>query len=389
MNRVLGVVLNGAALVFLAGMASAQFPVKGTSAAVANAADATLAPLHAAEVTTTAHSATAAGAGDATNSIGPTGSVPPTPVAGFPNSNHVFVVMEENQGFSEIFPFGNATGCTSSAMPYLCSLAASNGMALQFYANDHGSLRDYLYTTSAFDWTQSPYNCTPSNCASPGVISGDNLVRALTAASKTWRGYFEDMPWQGYIGGDTANYVVNHNPFIWYSDVANSTIQQSNMFPFTQFAQDVNANTFQNFSYIVPNQLDDAHGIHDALENGSETSSTLLSAADTWLRTNIAPLLSTAPFRPGGDGILIIVFDEAQEAGESGATFSDNSCSLSQSSGCGGHVAFVMAGPKVLAGSTTNDAYHFQDMVHTIIHLLGMSDYMNTANGAADIALFP
>ncbi len=48
-----------------------------------------------------------------------------------------------------------------------------------------------------------------------------------------------------------------------------------------------------------------------------------------------------------------------------------------------------MVGPNVAAGSTTSNTYHFQDMVHTIIHLLGISDYMNTANEAADIDLFP
>jgi len=48
-----------------------------------------------------------------------------------------------------------------------------------------------------------------------------------------------------------------------------------------------------------------------------------------------------------------------------------------------------MIGPNVIAGSSTSETYHFQDMLHTTIHLLGISDYMNNANGAADIALLP
>jgi acid phosphatase len=312
-----------------------------------------------------------------------TANVAVTLATGFPSSNHVFMIMEENQSFSQIFPSGAATNCSSSGMPYLCGLALKNGLALQFYSNNHGSLLDYLYDTSGATWTGSPASCTGSACSSEGAITGDNIIRALAAAHKTWRGYFEGMPSQGYMGGDTNDYVQHHNPFIWYSDVADSSSEQDNMYPFTQLAKDVKANTFRNFNYIVPNVLHDADG------TGTQSASALLSAADSWLKTNIAPLLSTPTFHPGGDGILMLVFDEGAVGGKSGDTSSDNSCSPTQSSGCGGHVAFVMIGPNVSSGSTTSNTYHFQDMLHTIIHLLGMSDYMNGASGAADIALLP
>jgi phosphatidylinositol-3-phosphatase len=301
----------------------------------------------------------------------------------FPSSRHIFVVTLENQGFSQVFPSGRATNCSSSGLPYLCSLAAKNGTALDFYANMHGSLLDYLFSTSGADWTSSPYDCTGGGCAHAGAVTGDNIVRALTNSRKTWRGYFESMPSRGYMGGDTGSYVSRHNPFRWYSDVANSSTLQDNMYPLTQLALDVKANSFRNFSYIVPNVLHDADG------TGTQSAAALLLTADNWLKTNIAPLLATPPFQSGGDGILMIVFDEGRVKGKSGDSTSDNSCSPSIPSGCGGHVAFVTIGPHVLAGSSTTHVYHFENMLHTIIHLLGMSDYMNKANGAADIALLP
>jgi acid phosphatase len=208
----------------------------------------------------------------------------------------------------------------------------------------------------------------------------------LAGSNLTWRGYFEDMPSPGgYLGGNTANYVQRHNPFVWYSDVANSVTQQDNMVPFTQFAVDVGNNSFQNFSYIVPNLLNDAHG------TGTQTPAALLSTADSWLQTNIGPLLTApnGPFKPGGDGVLIVVFDEAEQNGISGDTVTDSSCSPTQSTGCGGHIALVIIGPNVISGSTTSNTYHFQDMLHTIMHLLGIPVYINGANGAADIALLP
>lgn len=316
-----------------------------------------------------------AGSGDTTS-----GS--PTPAGGFPSSEHVFVVMLENQSFAQVFPGGHPANCASSGMPYLCGLAAANGTALDFYSNRHGSLFAYLYNTSGADWTGKPYDCSGARCASAGVITGDNIVRALTHAGKTWRGYFEGMPRQGYMGGRAGDYVYAHNPFRWYSDVAESTVQQDNLYPFTQFALDVKADTFQNFSYLIPDEAHDGEG------TGDQSASKLLATADNWLKTNIAPLLATTPFQPGGDGILIITFDEGRVKGKSGDSSSDDACSPT-SSGCGGHVAFVMIGPNVIAGSTTSKIYHFQDMLHTIIHLLGLSDYMNKSNGASDIALLP
>jgi acid phosphatase len=269
-------------------------------------------------------------------------------------------------------------------MPYLCGLAAANGLALHFYANSHGSLRDYLYVTSGSTWTASPQDCTGSACAKLGVITGDNLVRALTSAGKSWRGYFEGMPSQGYMGGDTDGYYLHHNPFPWYSDVAGSAAQQKNMYPFTQLGQDEQANSYADFSFIVPNDHDDA----DDPATGTAPS-VLLATADSWLESNMGPLLATAPFQAGGDGILIVVFDEGDVSGESGDKTSDDSCSPTQSTGCGGHVALVMIGPQVNPGSTASATYHFQDLLHTIIHLLGLSDYMNGASGGGDIGLLP
>jgi hypothetical protein len=329
------------------------------------------------------HTVTATSLADASKSAKAVVNVTAT-LAGFPSSSHVFVVMEENQSFAQVFPSGGATNCASAGMPYLCGLAAANGLALDMYANSHGSLRDYLYLSSGATWTGAPSNCTGSNCSKLGAVTGDNMVRALTSAGKSWRGYFEGMPSQGYMGGDTNGYYLHHNPFPWYSDVAGSAAQQKHMYPFTQLAQDEAGSSFADFSFIVPNDRDDA----DDPAKGTAPS-VLLARADSWLQINIAPLLATAPFQAGGDGILIIVFDEGDVAGESGDTKSDSACSPTQSTGCGGHVAFVMIGPQVNPGSTTSKTYHFQDVLHTVLHLLGVKDFMNGAASGVDVGLLP
>jgi phosphatidylinositol-3-phosphatase len=301
-----------------------------------------------------------------------------------PHSDHVYVLMEENHAFSEVFPAGDATDCSSSGMPYLCGLAAQGGIATNFYSDVHGSLWGYLDNTSGEVWAVPPFNCNGAVCAAPGAVTGDNIVRALTSSGKTWRGYFEDMPSPGYTGGNVANYVDRHNPFKWYSDVTQDPAQQNNMVPFTQLSADIAAGNFPNFGYIVPNVLHDGHGTG----NQPPPAAALMAAADSWMQTNIAPLLASPPFQAGGDGVLIITFDESALDKASGDSFSDAACSPTQPTGCGGHIPLVIIGPLAAAGSTATATYHFADMLHTIITLLGLPDYMNQAATASDIPLF-
>ena len=226
-------------------------------------------------------------------------------------------------------------------------------------------------------------DCTGDACSSAGVIKGDNIIRALNNANKTWRGYFEDLPYCGYMG-EARTIIRNTTTRLSGTPTfADSSLQRNNMCPFTQLATDLSTTgTIPNFGYIIPDLHDDAEG------TGGRGASALLSTADNWIKTNINQLLASPPFQAGGDGILIVTFDEARVKGKSGDSSSDDACSPSKSAGCGGHIAFVMIGPNVARGSTATATYHFQDMLHTIIHLLGLPDYMNGANGAADIALF-
>ena len=196
-----------------------------------------------------------------------------------PASSHVFVVVEENHSYSQVIG--------SSSMPYLNSLASKYGLATQYYANTHPSIGNYLMMTAGQVITNNDSYCS--------TLSNDNIIRHLLSAGKTWRSYAESLPYAGYTGCGSGLYAKKHNPLGFFSDVANSS-EKYNLVPFTQFSKDLANNNLPNFSFIVPNLMNDAH-------DGT------LSAADGWLRTNIAPLISSATFQK--DGILIIVFDES------------------------------------------------------------------------------
>jgi phosphatidylinositol-3-phosphatase len=255
-----------------------------------------------------------------------------------PASSHVFLLVEENHSYSSVIG--------SSSMPYLNSLASKYGLATQYYANTHPSIGNYFMLSAGAIITTNDSLCS--------TITNDNIVRHLLTAGKTWKSYAESLPSVGYTGCGSGAYVKRHNPFAYFSDVANSS-EKNNLVPFPQFSKDRINGTLPNFSFIVPNLNDDAH-------NGT------LTQADTWLKTNIAPLLSSATFQK--DGILIIVFDESVG---------------SDTAHGGGHVAAVVIGPKVKPGSKTATLYQHQNTLKTLMQALGLKTFPGAAGSAQAI----
>src|SRR6059058_4738130 len=117
------------------------------------------------------------------------------PVSG--TVNHVFWVLEENTDYASV---------TTSSMPYLMGLAAQYGLATQYYANTHPSIGNYLMLTGGQVITND------DNYSGP-AIAGDNIVRELIAAGKSWKLYAEDLPYPGDVemGVDNGTYTSRHN----------------------------------------------------------------------------------------------------------------------------------------------------------------------------------
>jgi uncharacterized protein YjdB len=254
---------------------------------------------------------------------------------------HVFVVTEENTDYSSV---------TSSSMPYLTGLAAQYGLATQYYAVTHPSIGNYFELATGQILTNDDGSSTIENVP--------NIVRSLVAAGKTWKSYAEDIPNACYLGGDTGNYARKHNIFPLLSDVANDpTGQGCNNVPFTQFATDLANGTLPTFSNIVPNLCNDAHDCS-------------LSTADSWLQTNIAPLIASPVFQQ--DGLLIIVFDESG---------GDNTLG-------GGRVYWAAISPKSKRGYQSTTTYQHQSTLRLILKGLGVTVYPGDAATAPDMSEF-
>lgn len=257
--------------------------------------------------------------------------------AQIPSSSHVVVVLEENHSYSSVI--GN------SAMPYLNSLASQNALSTQYFANTHPSIGNYFMLTAG--------QIITNNDGFSSTVNVDNIVRHLLTAGKTWKSYAESLPYVGYTGGDSGAYLRHHNPFSYFSDVVNSSVEKLNLVPFTQFARDLNNDQLPDFSFVIPNVNDDAH-------NGS------LQQADSWLKANIAPLLSNPAFQK--DGILMIVFDESYD---------------SDTAWGGGHIVAIVAGPHVKKGFQSTTHYQHQNLLRTAMQAIGTGNYPGAAAGAS------
>ena len=261
-----------------------------------------------------------------------------TAVAQVPPSKHIVMVLEENNSYSSVI--GN------SSMPYLNSLANTYSLATNYYANTHPSIGNYFMLTTG--------QIITNNDAYTGTVSSDNIVRRMLTAGKTWKSYAENLPSTGYIGGDVYPYCRHHNPFTYLSDVKNSSNERQHLVSFTQFKTDRANNQLPDYSFVIPNKCNDGHDCS-------------LSTADNWLKTNIAPLLTTTPFKTGGDGILAIVFDEAAS---------------SDTRKGGGHVVMVVVGPKVKRGYRSVTFYQHQNALKAALQAMGITTYPGASSSA-------
>lgn len=275
-----------------------------------------------------------------------------------PRSRHVYIVAEENRSYEDIVGNNN--------MPYLNSLLAGGGLATQFYANEHGSLENYFWVTSGQYITH--------NNSTTAVFNVDNIDRHLLSNGMTFKSYAQSLPFAGYTGLYSGAYMKRHAPLIYFTDMANSSLA-TNHESSTVMAKDLANHTLPNFAFITPD------GNHD-LHNCTATLATCMQTADTWLKQNVGPLLASPEFQPGGDGLLIIWSDEAD-------LNTDNRCSATVTTGCGGRIVVAMIGPQVKNGYKSTRTYHHQSVLRTMLEALGTTaNFPGAAETAPDMAEF-
>jgi acid phosphatase len=274
----------------------------------------------------------------------------PIPAAfcqGLPSFSNVIIVVGENKDFSTTY--------NSQNMPFLTSLANEYGLGVNYYSDTHPSIGNYFNLTTG-NILSDDDSLTPSNFP----VSLNNIALEVQNAGGTWKDYVENLP-----GGPTScpglnpgAYYVRHDPLEYMTTINQ---ERSNFVCFTQFAKDVLFNRLPTLSWLVPNGCDSSHDCS-------------IQTFDSWLHQAIGPLIHSFYFRPGGKGLLIIVFDENSEDG------SPNCETTTEGLGCGGQVELVVISPFSKKGYQSpggdgrnyNNSYDEADILRLIAQGLGL-----------------
>jgi phosphatidylinositol-3-phosphatase len=192
--------------------------------------------------------------------------------AALPRPDHVVIVVLENHAYGEVIQ--------NSKAPYISSLATTGATLTQSFAVTHPSQPNYLALFSGSTQGLSSDSC-------PHTYSGANLGQELIAAGRTFIGYSESMPSDGYTGCTSGRYARKHNPWVNFTNVPASANLRYTRFPadFTQLPA---------VSFVIPNLCNDMHDCS-------------VSTGDTWVGTNLDGYVRWAKTH---NSVLLLTFDE-------------------------------------------------------------------------------
>lgn len=212
---------------------------------------------------------------------------------------HIFYIVEENHEFSQII--GNPSA------PNLNALAASNGLATNYFGTSHPSEPNYVAAIGGSD-----YGIKDDGPYTTHTINQPSLADQLDAAGLSWKSYSQSMPFAGFLGtcspcnstDPSTLYASKHNGFLNFTGVQNSPAEQQKLVPDTQLTTDLASGSVPNFSFIVPDQCHDMHGTNDCPSDAVN-----VGVADTYAGQLVQQITSSSVWKKGLNAI-VINFDE-------------------------------------------------------------------------------
>ncbi len=233
-----------------------------------------------------------------------------------PRGSQVTIVLMENKDYDLVVG--------SSQAPYFNKALAPQGALLQnSHAVGHPSEPNYL---ALFSGSTQYVHGDPC----PVYFKAENIATELIAAGKTFAGYSESMPRDGYRGCHHGLYDRNHNPWVEFMNVPQSDNLVYKGFP----------STVASFVWITPNLCHDTHNCP-------------VRIGDKWLSRNLPPIIA---WDSEHDGLLIVTWDEA-DPDDSGKN----------------HIPTVLIGPMIRPGARDAQRVDHYSVLHTIERILSVS----------------
>ncbi len=244
---------------------------------------------------------------------------------------------------------------------YTTALAEGYGLAAHYVGCKATDLPNYLCLTGGSDFGCARYGGGPnSNNCTRAAWNATNIVDRLESAGLTWKAYLEGIPSNCY-GSDSGSYLVRHNPFVYYGDIARSAARCARVVPAgradSALLSDLGSpSNASNYMWITPNACNGMY--YCPIETG-----------DAYLSHLVLPILTSNVFRTQR-AALFLTFD--------------------QDSGGAGHpnLLTVWAGPAAAARYNTSRFYNHSSLLATIETNWNLPPLTSSDGNARDMAEF-
>jgi hypothetical protein len=301
---------------------------------------------------------------------------PPT----VPRYDHIFLIVEENHGFTQII--GNP------AAPNLNRLAHQFGLATASFSVADPSAPNYVAMLGG-----STFGIADNNAYYLHTVDKGSLMSQLEDAHLTWKGYLQSMPYPGFRGICYPNrcngvpdfdtlYNSKHNGIPYFKSVQSSNEEIAKMGPLSALAADLVKGP-PNFGYIVPDECSDMHGAPpyciDSGDPGSDADNALMSRADK-LVGKIVDQITHAPFWAHGNNAVVVTFDEGADGDTSGC------CGTVPGNGRVATIVITSRGPRGLEDPTP---YNHYSLLQTFQRAFGLGCLEQTCDTTNIVPMVP
>jgi hypothetical protein len=256
--------------------------------------------------------------------------------------SHIFLIVMENRSLDEVVGSPN--------VPFTTGLAARYGLETAYFAVAHPSLPNYLALIAGdtFGVTDDCEDC---------FQQAPTLVDQLERAGRSWKAYMEDLPAPCSLVTDVGGYALKHDPFLYFTGIRNNPQRCRRVVPFSQFQQDLAANSVPAFAWITPNLTHDTHDSD-------------VTTGDAWLAATVPQILASPAWQQGG--VLILTWDEGED---------DAGCCGSAG---GGRVATLVIAPHMRPGARSDLPTNHFGLLRALEDAWGLPPlgHAATANGA-------
>jgi hypothetical protein len=275
---------------------------------------------------------------------------------------HVFVIIEENNGFHDVI--GNR------AAPNLNYLARRFGLETSYFGvSPCCSEANYVGLLGG-----STFGVNSDDAYWKNRVAAPSLISQLDHAGISWKAYLQSLPHAGYQGicypakcngapDSDPLYVSKHDGIQNYT-TSHNAFDFSRQVPIGELGHDLRTGNVPRFNYVIPDECHDMHGDPPyCLDSGNifdPQNQHLVAVGDAFLGQLVSEI-THAPFWHKANNAIVVTFDEG-----------DNTAGCCDATPGAGQVATVVITSHGLRGVRDATRANHYSLLSTIQHTFGL-----------------